>query len=74
MWWLTFQRKTLRIRKYFQQKSSDHICDVIYGPHLSDGMLIISFQLIQCQKCLKNIIMFQRVLQNEWRMQICFKL
>ena len=31
--------KELHTRKYFQQKSCDHIHDVIYRPHLSKGSL-----------------------------------
>ena len=40
--------KKLQTRKYFQEKLSDHIHDVIFSPHQSKGILNVSFQLISC--------------------------
>ena len=41
--------KKLHTRNYFLEKSRDRIHDVIYRPHLSIGILNVSFQLTPCR-------------------------
>ena len=40
----------LQTRKHFQEKSSDHIHDVIFRPHQSKEIPNVSFQLIHVMK------------------------
>ena len=47
---IDFRNKKLHTRKYFYEKSRDHIHDVIYRPQLSRGILNIRFQLTPCRE------------------------
>ena len=42
--------KKLHTRKFFLEKSRDHIHDVIYRLHLSRAVLNLSFQLTPCHE------------------------
>ena len=48
----------------FQEKPRDRIHNVILWPHLSRGILNVSFQLIPCQDIAFSSSMYKRIITN----------